>query len=287
MAMLADGAAANPTLADYYRSVKRRVAGQPESQPNPCIRVDSNNEAVLLNDFILPEHIVMLLSAEPAHATAADMPHLDADPNRPVQSGLTAGDMNFEMKPAVKRWTQYYASNPKGRKTMKVGLARCNPYVDMARAEFRKAGVPEDLVWLAFVESVWNPRAASPAAAGGLWQFIPPTAREYGLTVQSGNDERNDPAKQTRVAATYLHDLYAIFGDWELCMAAYNSGEPRVMGAIVRNGAADFWSLCDKQLLPKETRDYVPKILASIRVVAHPERYGFGSEGNAASDSAG
>ena len=145
----------------------------------------------------------------------------------------------------------------------------------MARAEFRNAGVPEDLVWLAFVESVWNPRAVSPAAAGGIWQFIPATATDYGLTVERGNDERADPFKQTRVAAAYLRDLYTIFGDWSLAMAAYNSGEPRVMGAIVKNGNANFWELSDKRLLPKETCAYVPKILATIRVASKAEDYGF------------
>ena len=158
---------------------------------------------------------------------------------------------------------------------MTIGFERSNSYLEMARTEFRNAGVPEDLVWLAFVESLWSPQAVSRAAAGGLWQFMPSVATDYGLKVQSGCDERNDPAKQTRAAAIYLHDLYAIFGDWHLSMAAYNSGEPRVMGAIVKNGRADFWELCDKQLLPKETRDYVPKILASIVVARQAEHYGF------------
>src|SRR5262249_28317166 len=152
---------------------------------------------------------------------------------------------------------------------------RSNAYLAMAREEFRNVGVPEDLVWLAMVESVWNPSAVSPAAAGGIWQFIPKTATEYGLRVASGDDERADPLKQTRVAAGYLHDLYTIFGDWARAMAAYNSGEPRVMEAVVKNGRANFWELYDKQLLPKETRDYVPKILAAIRVAREADGYGF------------
>jgi len=156
----------------------------------------------------------------------------------------------------------------------------------MARAEFRNAGVPEDMVWLAFVESVWNPRAVSPAAAGGIWQFIPATATEYGLKVESGNDERADPFKQTRVAAAYLHDLYTIFGDWTLAMAAYNSGEPRVMGAIVRNGNANFWELYDKQLLPKETCNYVPKILAAIKLASKADVYGLSPQTDPAITSA-
>ena len=170
---------------------------------------------------------------------------------------------------------------------MTIGIDRSNSYLEMAREEFRKAGVPEDLVWLGFVESVWNPKAVSPAAAGGIWQFIPATATDYGLRVESGNDERADPAKQTRAAAIYLHDLYTIFGDWALAMAAYNSGEPRVMGAIVKNGRANFWDLYNKQLLPKETCDYVPKILAAIKVAGQAEDYGLLASRSAQANTSG
>ena len=182
--------------------------------------------------------------------------------------------MTFDTNPAIEHWMNYYSSTPVGRRTMTIGITRSKAYLEMAREEFRNAGVPEDLVWLALVESVWNPQALSPAAAGGIWQFIPSTATDYGLTVQSGNDERADPLKQTRVAAAYLHDLHTIFGDWALAMAAYNSGEPRVMSAIVKNGGADFWDLYNNQLLPKETCNYVPKILAAIKIASQAESYG-------------
>lgn len=188
---------------------------------------------------------------------------------------LTVGDMAFEMNAAIQRWVNWYTNTQGGRATMTIGLRRSQAYIDLAREEFRRAGVPEDLIWLALVESVWNPTAVSPAAAGGIWQFIPKTATEYGLTVQQDNDERTDPRKQTRVAAEYLRDLYTIFGDWALAMAAYNTGEPRVMDAIVKNGRANFWELYEKQLIPKETRDYVPKILAAIKVVSDADVYGF------------
>src|SRR6185369_13758195 len=197
----------------------------------------------------------------------------------------TVGDMAYDTNPAIERWVNYYEATPGGRQTMSIGIRRSNAYLAMARAEFRRAGAPEDLVWLALVESVWNPSAVSPAAAGGIWQFIPKTATEYGLTVAKDNDERADPLKQTRVAATYLRDLYTIFGDWALAMAAYNSGEPRVMDAIVKNGRANFWELYDKQLLPKETCNYVPKILAAIEVASRADSYGFTA--NASDDTAG
>ncbi|HET9529988.1 MAG TPA: lytic transglycosylase domain-containing protein, partial [Blastocatellia bacterium] len=191
---------------------------------------------------------------------------------------LTVGDVTFEMNPAIERWIDYYTESQRGRQTMQIGINRSGSYLDLARAEFQRLDVPEDLVWLAHVESVWHMTAMSPAAAGGLWQFIPSTAKDYGLTVSQQYDERLDPVKQTRVAAEYLRDLYTIFGDWALAMAAYNCGEPRVMQAIVRNGRADFWELHQKQLLPRETLNYVPKILAAIEVASRAESYGFSSD---------
>jgi membrane-bound lytic murein transglycosylase D len=192
--------------------------------------------------------------------------------------------MAFQVNPAIEHWVNYYTTTKTGRQTMTIGITRSSSFLEMARQEFRRAGLPEDLVWLAHVESVWNPRAVSPAAAGGIWQFIPKTAKEYGMTVESGNDERADPLKQTRVAASYLRDLYTLFGDWALAMAAYNSGEPRVMEAVVKNGRANFWEIYNKQLLPKETCNYVPKILAAIEVASRADQYGFTT---ASDDTAG
>jgi membrane-bound lytic murein transglycosylase D len=107
------------------------------------------------------------------------------------------------------------------------------------------------------------------------------------LTVSQEYDERLDPEKQTQVAAAYLRDLYTIFGDWALAMAAYNCGEPRVMNAVVKNGNADFWELHEKQLLPQETLNYVPKILAAIEVAGQAERYGFSPDSQPETSYAG
>jgi len=266
--MLADGAASNPRLANYYHSVTKRVKGE---------AIDGDNTSSLSIKVIAKEqdgssdvgNLAQMDALQIDQPTSSDDSETSAGAKD--EKRFTVGDMSFDTNAPIEHWMSYYVSTPIGRRTLRIGLERSNAYLDMARAEFRKAGVPEDLVWLAFVESVWNPRAVSPAAAGGLWQFIPATATDYGLTVENGNDERSDPLKQTRVAATYLRDLHTLFGDWALAMAAYNSGEPRVMGAIVKNGRADFWELYDKHLLPKETCDYVPKILASIKVASHAE----------------
>lgn len=288
ISMLADGAATNSNLAEYYRSVTTRVSGEGNSgDSNPSSAVtDAGGGLHLWNDLAIPvSRIACMLPGPGAGAPESNDPEPSEEPQPETPKGFTVGDLSFETNAAVEQWTSYYASTPIGRMTMRIGMERSNAYLEMARANFREAGVPEDLVWLAFVESVWNPRAASRAAACGLWQFIKPTATEYGLKVQGGSDERQDPEKQTRVAARYLHDLYTIFGDWALSLAAYNSGEPRVMGAIVKNGRADFWELYEKQLLPKETLNYVPKILASIKVAGQPEYYGLMARAEAASAS--
>lgn len=291
--MLADAAETDTALADYYKSVTKRVrGGRAKGTSSSGIHVvkadrkaDSSVEMTIEKGAVAEttlhsalQSVISLAKGITASAPAALPSETDTSDGAIISEDapqrFTTGDIAFETNPAIERWTNYYAVTPGGRRTMTIGIGRSNSYLEMARQEFRKAGVPEDLVWLGFVESVWNPKALSPAAAGGIWQFIPATATDYGLRVESGNDERADPVKQTRAAATYLHDLYTIFGDWALAMAAYNSGEPRVMGAIVKNGRANFWDLYNKQLLPKETCDYVPKILAAIRVAGQAEEHG-------------
>ena len=289
VSMLAEAAPRNQRLADYYERVTKRISGaDAEIEQN-----DDEGVAITIRKSVrepapavtgqTPAATQGLLGvaraetiSEPSYSDSTGSDSTIASEDELGQrAGFTVGDIAFDTNPEIEHWINYFGVTPGGRGTMKIGFERSGSYLEMARAEFRNAGVPEDLVWLAFVESVWNPRAVSPAAAGGIWQFIPATATEYGLKVESGNDERADPFKQTRVAAAYLRDLYTIFGDWSLAMAAYNSGEPRVMGAIVKNGNANFWELSERQLLPKETCAYVPKILASIRVASRAEDYGF------------
>jgi membrane-bound lytic murein transglycosylase D len=154
-------------------------------------------------------------------------------------------------------------------------LARSGRYLPMILDVFQQKGLPEELVFTAMIESGFNPVAVSHAGAKGLWQFMAPTARLYGLRVDRWLDERLDPEKSTVAAANYLRDLYTVFGSWDLAQAAYNAGEVRVQQAIRRTGSRDFWRLHRTPLLLEETKNFVPAIHAAALIGRQPERYGF------------
>jgi membrane-bound lytic murein transglycosylase D len=161
------------------------------------------------------------------------------------------------------------------REVVEGWLARSGRYLPMVLDVFRQKGLPEELVFTAMIESGFNPIAVSRAGAKGLWQFMAPTARRYGLRVDRWLDERLDPEKSTVAAANYLKDLYAIFGSWELSQAAYNAGEMKILRAIAGTGTRDFWSLTRSRLLRDETKNFVPAIHALTIIGQEPEQYGF------------
>ena len=138
----------------------------------------------------------------------------------------------------------------------------------------QEEGVPQDLIYLAQAESGFHPLAVSRVGARGMWQFMSSRARGYGLQRNWWVDDRQDPEKSTRAAARHLKDLYNEFGDWYLAMAAYNSGPGTVQSAVKRTGYADFWELYNRNVLPKETRNYVPIILAVTIMAKNPAQYG-------------
>lgn len=193
-----------------------------------------------------------------------------------AKSAVAAAGLDFTFRPnaLIQSFINYYTG--RGRATMETGLRRSGRFMTMARQIFKEEGVPQDIVWLGQVESLWSPVARSWAAAVGLWQFIPDTAARYGLQQNLYVDERSSFEKATRASARYLKWLATRYdGNWELAMAAYNSGERRVDAAIARSGYADFWHIYDRGLLPNETRNYVPNILAVIIIAKNPEKYGF------------
>ena len=144
----------------------------------------------------------------------------------------------------------------------------------MIRRTFKQEGVPQDLIYLAQAESGFHPTALSRVGARGIWQFMASRARGYGLKATPWVDERQNPKKSTEAAAHHLKDLYNQFGDWYLAMAAYNSGPGTVQQAVKRTGYADFWELYKRNVLPRETRNYVPIILAVTIMAKNPEQYG-------------
>jgi len=162
----------------------------------------------------------------------------------------------------------------RGRKSFSIWLARSGKYIPNMKAILQQRGMPTDLVYLAMIESGFNVKARSHAAAVGPWQFIKPTAKRYGLRVDSWVDERMDPKKSTEAAANYLSDLYAMFQNWELAAAGYNCGEDRVQNAIDKYQINDFWQISEFTL-PKETKNYVPKLMAALIIARDPAKYGF------------
>ncbi len=189
-------------------------------------------------------------------------------------SGLpeTENQLPVVMNSRVKRFIRYFQGP--GRKPFERWLARSGRYIPMMKKVLEEEGLPTDLVFLAMIESGFNVRARSRSGATGPWQFMRYTAKKYGLRVDYWVDERMDPVKSTEAAARYLRDLYAMFNSWELAAAGYNAGEGRVQAAIRRVNDTDFWEI-SKRSLPRETKDYVPKLIAALLIAKNPEKYGF------------
>src|SRR5580700_3234990 len=166
-----------------------------------------------------------------------------------------------------------FFQTPRGRAIVETGLRRSGRYREMISRVLREEGVPQDLIYLAQAESAFQPLALSRAGARGIWQFVAYRGQEYGLRHTWWIDERQDPEKATRAAAQHLRDLYKLFGDWYLAMAAYNCGPGNVQKGIERTGYADFWELYKRKVLPRETKNYVPIILALTLIAKDAEHY--------------
>jgi membrane-bound lytic murein transglycosylase D len=200
-----------------------------------------------------------------------------ADPNVRAKAQAeiksTHSDLPLMMTDQVAGYISYFSN--RGRGTFERAFARSGRYHDMMVSILKQEGVPQDLIYLAQAESGFHPLAVSRVGARGIWQFMGSRARGYGLQHSMWVDDRQDPEKSTRAAARHLRDLYAQFGDWYLAMAAYNSGPGTVQAAVKRTGYADFWELYRRNVLPKETRNYVPIILAMTIVSKNLSHYGF------------
>jgi membrane-bound lytic murein transglycosylase D len=184
----------------------------------------------------------------------------------------THSDLPLMMTDQVAGYISYFSG--RGRGVFERAFIRSGRYHDMIVRTLKDEGVPQDLIYLAQAESGFHPLAVSRVGARGIWQFMASRARGYGLSHNMYVDDRQDPEKSTRAAAHHLKDLYNQFGDWYLAMAAYNSGPGTVQAAVKRTGYADFWELYRRNVLPKETRNYVPIILAVTIMTKNPSQYG-------------
>ncbi|MFZ5452567.1 MAG: transglycosylase SLT domain-containing protein [Thermodesulfobacteriota bacterium] len=182
-------------------------------------------------------------------------------------------DVPIHTNRQVRAYLVYFSTERKG--TIRRYLARSTRYLPMIKEVFREYGLPEDLAYLAMIESGFNPNAYSHAHACGMWQFIRGTGARYGLSMDSYVDERRDPNKSTKAAAKYLLDLYKQFGSWYLAAASYNCGEGRVQKELNKSNHKNFWELSANQCLPNETKNYVPQMIAATIIAKNPEKFGF------------
>ena len=173
----------------------------------------------------------------------------------------------------VRRFISYYSTVHS--RFMHRSLARSHRYLGMIRKILREHDVPEELAYMVLIESGFTTHAYSRARACGPWQFISSTGRRYGLKITSWVDERRDPEKATYAAAAYLRDLYSMFGSWYLAAAAYNAGEGKIQRAMRRHQTDDFWQMARFRYLKRETREYIPRLIAAILIAREPEKYGF------------
>ncbi len=200
----------------------------------------------------------------------------DAALTAKVQEELktTQSDLPLVVNDYVAGFINYFSNSPAGHAHLLRSLERAGKYKEMIARDLRDAGVPQDLIYLAVAESGFQPQALNRrSGAGGMWQFMPFNG-VYGLERNGWVDERFDPEKSSRAYAKYMKELYDQFGDWYLAMAAYNWGAGNVQRAVMRTGYADFWELYRRNVLPKETKNYVPGIIAAAIMAKNPKQYG-------------
>jgi len=197
----------------------------------------------------------------------------DFDLKLPEES-LPESDIPLTVNNKVEFFVNFFQTS--GRKAFAKWLSRSERYIPMMKQILKKEGLPEDLVYLAMIESGFSPHAYSVANAVGPWQFISGTGKRYSLRIDPWIDERRDPIKSTMAAAMYLKELYSLFNkDWYLAAAGYNAGENKILRAIDMYNSRDFWQLSQGSYLKRETKDYVPKLLAAAIIAKDPARYGF------------
>ena len=220
---------------------------------------------------------LMPLVVIPLTCLAGIRPVQEATETRPAVVEVVQAELPLHINEDVERWLELFQTVLKS--DFEIFLSRRGAYGDLVRDALRAKGMPEDLLYLAMMESGLKPRAVSNASAVGLWQFMSPTALQYGLRMDSYVDERRDPISATEAALDYLNWLHERFGSWYLATAAYNAGPGRVERVLRRYAAGRigdenlYWKIIDH--LPKETREYVPRLIAATILGNDASAYGF------------
>ncbi len=200
----------------------------------------------------------------------------DLDPaGAAALSRLQLPDLHIPVTRRTLKYVKFFTRTDRGRGMFETWLKRSGRYQEMIEGELRGRRLPEDLIWVAMIESGFDARAKSPAGAVGLWQFMPATGAVYGLARNAFMDQRKNPRMASQAAAHHLRDLYQRFGSWDLSLAAYNMGYEQLLNAIDKYGTSDFNELARQEAIPAETAAYVPKIAAAAIVANNLERFGF------------
>jgi membrane-bound lytic murein transglycosylase D len=258
-----EGARLDPRLREHFDRLVDRIS---VLEQNALATGDGFTEAASE-----PAPIDALLEVETTDAAAPKPATAET-----VQADLeaTAHDIPIPTNNRVLRYVELFQGRL--REFLTEGLSRGAQYLPMIQNVFRAEGLPLDLAYVPLIESAFKPSALSRAKARGVWQFMRGTALENGLQSDWYLDERADPAKATAAAAKYLKTLYGMFEDWHFALASYNGGPGRMQRALKRSRQSDFWKLtANARFLPRETREYVPMILAAVIIARNPAQYGF------------
>ena len=250
--------------------------------PNPDQNTENTNSDSLASNSDKIEQVIVVEAPPVSDVVSLNTPENEEE-NANAAQAVTDEDSEEEedvlydvpivVNNSVEGHIAYFKT--KGRDKLELWLSRSGRYIPMMKEILKYMELPEDLVYLALIESGFNPNAYSRARAAGPWQFIKSTGKRYNLKIDWWIDERRDPKKSTIAAATYLNDLYNMFGSWDLAMASYNGGEGRVQRAVSRSKSEDFWKIKKTRYLKAETKNYVPKYMAATIIAKNPEEHGF------------
>ncbi|MGH7330058.1 MAG: transglycosylase SLT domain-containing protein, partial [Polyangiaceae bacterium] len=217
-------------------------------------------------------------SGLPPDPVPSDPPAAEGARDISWMSHLDMPELPVRWEPRLVRFLEFFKNDPRGRSILAFWMRRAGRYKEAVRRTLRAKGIPDDLLWLAMIESGFDPAARSPAGAVGLWQFMPETGRQYGLSVDRWEDDRLDPIAATEAAAEFLSDLHRRFGSWDLAIASYNMGYASMALVVRKYNTNDFWALSGIEgSLPWETTLYVPKMLAAAIIGKNPAVFGLDS----------